>query len=292
MKIGTYLLAVAGTTIFAGLAVSPAVATTYQQSVEAANPLAYFRLTNPAAGSTNGLYTTTYQGSVTTGTGAPLVSDPTNTGAVFDGVNSGNPGMISTSLSGNIPGAGTILAWINLAQLPSVAGNIQYIAGESQYGNDFDVQFEGNNVLRFYTGSGQNTAFTPDPTSLVGQWHLIAATYDGTLGNNSFRNIYWDGAIGSTYTGSVNGAPKISPFTIGYSPLFGGREFFGSIDEVAVFGRALSASDIASIYASRLNGNPVGQVPEPASWAMMIIGFGMIGAGLRVRQRHNLMRRI
>lgn len=30
---------------------------------------------------------------------------------------------------------------------------------------------------------------------------------------------------------------------------------------------------------------PTGDVPEPASWAMMIAGFGMVGAGLRTRRQ-------
>lgn len=30
----------------------------------------------------------------------------------------------------------------------------------------------------------------------------------------------------------------------------------------------------------------VGNVPEPATWAMLILGFGMIGAALRTRRHH------
>ena len=33
-----------------------------------------------------------------------------------------------------------------------------------------------------------------------------------------------------------------------------------------------------------------GAVPEPASWAMMIVGFAMIGAGLRYRRRRTVFR--
>jgi hypothetical protein len=29
----------------------------------------------------------------------------------------------------------------------------------------------------------------------------------------------------------------------------------------------------------------MGTVPEPATWAQMIAGFGLMGAGLRVRRR-------
>lgn len=34
-----------------------------------------------------------------------------------------------------------------------------------------------------------------------------------------------------------------------------------------------------------IRGQLLAVVPEPASWAMMLAGFGLIGAGLRVRQR-------
>ena len=265
---------------------APASAQTYQQTVQATNPEAYFRLTTPATGSTTGGYTTSYQGSVTTGLGVPLASDPGNTGAVFNGVNNANPGIITTSLSGGVPGKGTILAWVNLAALPSTTGNIEYIAGESQSGNDFDLQFVQDNTLRFYTGGGENTAYTPDASSLVGQWHFIAATYDATLGvTNSFRDIYWDGALVANFTGGVNSSGKSSPFTIGYSPVFGGREFDGSIDEVAVYNQALSASVVSSIYAARLTTAVSGAVPEPATWAMMILGMSAVGFAMRRRVR-------
>jgi hypothetical protein len=32
-------------------------------------------------------------------------------------------------------------------------------------------------------------------------------------------------------------------------------------------------------------GGPGGAVPEPATWAMLILGFGMVGAGMRMRRR-------
>ena len=282
---------IAAATLGAGL---PAAAQTYEDTVQSTNPTANFRLSNPTEGSTVGGYTTSWQGSVTTGPGAPLASDPSNTGAVFDGVNSSNPGIITTSLSGNIPGTGSIVAWVNLAALPSTDGHILYVAGESQGGNDLDLQFTTDNTLRFYTGSGENTAFTPDSSSLVGQWHMITATYDGTQGDDSFRDIYWDGTLAASFIGGVNGAAKVDPFTIGYSPVFGGREFDGSIDEVAAYNYALTAGQVSSLFASSSNTvvtPPItAALPEPATWAMMIVGFGMIGAGLRYRRRRPVLR--
>jgi hypothetical protein len=33
--------------------------------------------------------------------------------------------------------------------------------------------------------------------------------------------------------------------------------------------------------------DPLSAVPEPASWALMILGFGVLGAGLRVQRAIN-----
>jgi len=34
-----------------------------------------------------------------------------------------------------------------------------------------------------------------------------------------------------------------------------------------------------------VNVSPVGAVPEPATWAMMLLGFGAVGFAMRRRQR-------
>lgn len=38
-------------------------------------------------------------------------------------------------------------------------------------------------------------------------------------------------------------------------------------------------------YAFTLTGNAVTSVPEPAAWALMLVGFGGLGVGLRARRR-------
>jgi hypothetical protein len=46
-----------------------------------------------------------------------------------------------------------------------------------------------------------------------------------------------------------------------------------------------TAFDSGMAYAGVfVDGNPVGEVPEPASWAMLIAGFGMVGAAARRRR--------
>jgi hypothetical protein len=41
---------------------------------------------------------------------------------------------------------------------PALESRFDYVAGISQSGNDFDLQFETDNALRFYTAAGSNVA--------------------------------------------------------------------------------------------------------------------------------------
>jgi hypothetical protein len=267
-------------TAFALIA-APASAADYASAVAAANPIANFQLTAPGTPSTVGGYSTSYSATTGTGPGAPIAAYPGNTGATFTG-NNGAPSEVATGLSGLIPGKGSINLWVNLAALPSTLGQYFYLAGESQVGNDFDMQIQNDNRLYIYTGGGENTSYALDTASLVGQWHMLTASYDGTLGANSFRDLYVDGVEVADFTGGLNSAAKSSQFTIGYSNVFGGRDTDGTIDEVSVFDYGLSASQVSAIYQSAA---VPAAVPEPASWAMMIGGFGMIGGALRRRAK-------
>ncbi|MGB6431209.1 MAG: LamG domain-containing protein [Candidatus Acidiferrales bacterium] len=220
---------------------SPAAPSGFVATTASTNPLAYYRLESKTGPSEVGA--TTYQslGGVTNAAGAPI-GLPGNQCAVLNGTDA----WISTSQIGGISTAGSIMAWVNLAVLPAVIGHIDYVAGESQSGNDFDLQFEADNSINFYTSGGAHSTYVPDKTTLLDQWHMIVATMDSAAGT---RAIYWDGL--PVITEQVPSTPnKTSQFTIGSSPTWTGRFFNGSIDEVAVWNVALSASQVAAIYGA------------------------------------------
>ncbi len=221
----------------------------FPSTVDATNPLAYFRLeTLFGVSEVNGSYAFNLAGHATISNPGAPIGTPANNAVLLDG----STGNVATTLVGNVNTAGSMMAWVNLSELPSATGEpFNYIAGEAEIGNDFDLQFLANNSLGFYTtNSGAYLGYTPNPATLVGQWHMIVATFDAVA---STRAIYWDGALvaSDNVTSLTN---KTGQFQIGSSPVFGGRFFNGGIDEVAVWNYALTAPEVYRMFAYRFLG--------------------------------------
>jgi uncharacterized repeat protein (TIGR03803 family) len=189
-------------------------------------------------------YTGALQGNAQIGppnSGCPLASDPANQGLLLDGSNS----YLTTSLTGRIDSQGTVLVWVYLSAQPSTVGHIFEITSQVQSGtgNDFDFQIQTDNHIYFFTDLGSITVY-PQALSL-NQWHFLAATFVA----NSTRSIYLDGQLVASSTAGPHSVNN-NPFCIGNDQVFGPHCFQGRIDEVAIFDRALSSSEIAVIYAA------------------------------------------
>jgi hypothetical protein len=212
------------------------------QNIVASKPIAYFRLESTSGLSEVGSAAYSSSPSVTTSSSAAPTNVPGNQCVVLNG----KDGSISTTQRGGIATAGSLMAWVNLNSLPSKNDHILFVAGISQSGNDFDLQFERDDSLRFFTAGGGAVEYKPDPATLAGAWHMIVATMDT---GSKTRVLYWDGKLAKV--DAVGGTPnKTGLFTIGESPVFTGRFFNGSIDEVALWGRALSGAEVAKLYGS------------------------------------------
>ncbi len=157
----------------------------------------------------------------------------------------------------------TLLAWIKQSGYP---GLLRYIAGRGNDGGNC-----GGSSYALYTGYSaipglhfyvrqQDAGATPvvsdsPPDSAVfdGNWHLVAGTYDGA----NIR-LYLDGtqigapkpAAGVGY-GSPIGDPSF--YVDGYPPqstCVGNSDFPGQIDEVRVYDRALTATELQRLAAA------------------------------------------
>lgn len=157
----------------------------------------------------------------------------------FDGigdyVNLGNPGILNLTPGGS--GELTISAWI-----------------KTSASSNMDVVSHGINGFVFYIGSGtvifaqQNVAGNVASTTTVndGNWHHVAVSYIG----NSTATIYIDGVSAASSSFSRN-FQHINNISIGRDP--SAIEYFnGTIDEVMIFNRSLTVSEISLLYDSSL----------------------------------------
>jgi hypothetical protein len=213
----------------------------FTAAVLATHPVAYYRLASTEGRSEAGPTTYKSVGGLTSSSpGAPI--GPNSSYASLNG----RDAYVQTTQQGGVGAAASIMVWVNLASLPSQAHHFYYVAGESQDGNDLDLQFENDNTLRFYTAAGGHLTYTPAPATLVKQWHMIVATMDNAT---QTRVIYWDGKPAANDKGGGR-TGKTGMFSVGASTVFGGRWFDGGMEEAALWNRALTAAEVASIYAT------------------------------------------
>lgn len=130
---------------------------------------------------------------------------------------------------------------------------------------------------------------TESPSSLSGMQFFLSDGNNGFLGFTEFEfNLFnsLNTLQSLTLFGLSNG---VTPFSQTF-PLNGnGQNYFAGLatggdvfTKVAFDASGTGATDIRQI---RIGGFPGAVVPEPATWALMILGFGLIGGALRQRSR-------
>lgn len=135
----------------------------------------------------------------------------------------------------------TVSAWVN--PRTSLSAEPTIVAKEISGNLSFVLYAKGDGVgPNTYTRVGGNYRTVAAPTLIpANTWTYLAATYDGTT-----LSIYVNGElIQSTLVGG-NFASGAGALRIGNNAVFGNEGFNGLIDEVRVYSRALSLSEIAT----------------------------------------------
>jgi hypothetical protein len=135
--------------------------------------------------------------------------------------------------------------------------------------------FDGN----LLNSGGSNTAFQTQALANLG------FTWDGSTILQSFANL-------------AGGNPTFSPdlFGISYIGIHygngggspGGTAFYRIDAGAGISGLTLNPPFPATSNLLVYGTGPGGGVPEPATWAMLILGMGGVGAALRSRRRQGL----
>src|SRR5512138_2817144 len=103
-----------------------------------------------------------------------------------------------------------------------------------------------------------------------GQPHHVVATYDSATG---LKAIYVDGTLrfSTTLAGSLNTA-NLATAVLGNSETNGSAAFVGTLDEMAYWGRALSAGEVAS-HASAVQAGRNYFAPDPQGSAAALVFY-------------------
>ncbi len=132
--------------------------------------------------------------------------------------------------------------------------SVLFYGGPNNFGTRFEVGLNGQcNSLYNDIGFGQMaTAFnTPD-----NNWHFYAVTYDSTLAKNlTSSTFYVDGILQSNFCYNYGANTALStttgsPITVGHLYPGNPRFFNGKLDEIRLYDRPLSSSEVLAIYNS------------------------------------------
>lgn len=142
----------------------------------------------------------------------------------------------------------TLAAWVKEDVASTSAGRI--ISKSSQLDRGWELNFEGATSIEFKVATG-TTSYSQVATSFGndGEWHHIAGVY--STANTSMR-IYVDGQEAISTTGAPT-SQRDAPFPvlIGAMPGETCCRFSGSIDDVRVYSRALTAAEIKTIMSAK-----------------------------------------
>ncbi|GGD57216.1 LamG domain-containing protein [Paenibacillus nasutitermitis] len=190
-------------------------------------------------------------GSGNTGT---LVNGPVwttgkkNNALSFDGIDDYMNVPDSAALDGM--GALTVSAWVNLAQLPAqsydiVAKDTSDYSYRLLIGSNGQGHFAVNTTNNGWYSTG--TVAEIDLAITAGGWHHLVGTYDG-----SRLQTYVDGVPSGVSPTPISGTivNGSSAVRLGFTPHPTIDYFKGNIDEVRIYDRALSPTEVKSLYDS------------------------------------------
>jgi Concanavalin A-like lectin/glucanases superfamily/PEP-CTERM motif len=169
----------------------------------------------------------------------------------------------------------TIQVWVNFNTFGSREQTlIEKFSGSS--GPGWTLTTPSDNIQFFASGVG--VVNSPTVSMPTDAWNQIIVERSGNT-----LSIYLDGTLlvsDTSFAGSIGSSPN--PLLIGTRDAQDGRDFAvdGSLDEIAIWNRALSSSEIAGLWnngAGQLI--PAASVPEPSS--LMLAAMALIVVGGR-----------
>jgi RHS repeat-associated protein len=242
----------AGLPVIVANSASPTVTVTsagssspYAATVTSTPPAAYWRV-GETSGSTFasaiGTFNGTWTNTPTINAAGAIAGDPN--GAVALSAASLQYGTVASSPSLGFTNNMTIEAWVKQA----ATGTLQAVVGKplttATPAENYAIWIDATNKPRVEFGNGTLSVQVTAPTALAGGWHHIVGTFASGV-----ATLYVDGSQANT--GSTVGLTTLASNTgtldVGHAGT--GNYFGGSLDELAIYGSALTAAAVATHYA-------------------------------------------
>lgn len=145
----------------------------------------------------------------------------------------------------------SIEAW---AKLTDVISAVKTLVGQASNGGTnvgYEFEYDGTTLTANRLKNGDSDNVASETVSLsTGVWYHLVLTYDGTT-----LRLYRDNVAKGTLATSGSGTSALTQkFVIFKNPTANVRYFSGLIDQVRVWSKALSTTEIADLFNSG-NGN-------------------------------------
>jgi alpha-tubulin suppressor-like RCC1 family protein len=231
----------------------------YATTILGDGPQAYWRLDETSGttfnDSTGNGHTGDLVSAVTLGAPGALASDPTDASVLLGSATKNHIDIPqSSNLSTfNTIGGVSLEAWVNPISVTGTGIPIVAISSPNNMGSFIlTITTSGANAGQISFGTGisppSTMAFASSAVGAApnGQWTYVVGTYDGTT-----LALYVNGALVASQAAS-------GTLGVGITNAFlGGKLYQGNLDEVAVYGRALTASQVQAHFAAATGAPPL-----------------------------------
>ena len=261
-------------------AVTPTgAATTYASTIQADVPAAYYRLDDPSGGvaadssghGNMGLYNQNSSygaGQTPAGSSGALSNDADSATTVHNGWDGFTGGNITDAAGTAMPQGSSARSWEGWFQT-SGGGTLAALVGST-----FRVRVSGQYQLQVITPGGTLSFTTLYPVT-DNSWHLVDATYDGS---NSVT-VYLDGVSLGTQSGAGSAATASGLSVAG--DVGGGDQLLGAVDEVALYGSALTATQVSNHFNASGDSRPsTPTVTATAAQNQVVVSWSGVTAGV------------